>query len=109
MASCTHLEKFTTSDRSPVSPRSEGCEECLASGSGWVELRMCMECGHVGCCDSSQGRHATTHFRQTSHPVMRAFEPQSNWAWCYEHEQMESGIPTLPGETPSQHLDAPSP
>jgi len=63
-------------------PSGDGCEECLKSGSKWVELRICLTCGHVGCCDSTPGRHATAHFQQTGHPVMKAF-PDPKWAWCY--------------------------
>ena len=62
-----------------------GCEECLKAEQKWVELRICQTCGHVGCCDSTPGRHATAHFRQTGHPVMKTF-PDSKWAWCYVDE-----------------------
>lgn len=65
----------------PVTPT--GCEECLRDGLDWVHLRLCMECGHVGCCDSSVGSHATGHFRESEHPVMRSFEPGEAWRWCY--------------------------
>ena len=70
-----------------VDPRTpDGCEECLKSGDAWVHLRLCMTCGHVGCCDSSPNRHATAHFHATSHPVVRSFEPGETWGWCYEDE-----------------------
>ena len=75
---CTHLD--TIQD---VSPRTDGCEECLKEGMSWVKLRMCLACGHVGCCDSSQGKHATAHFYQTDHPVMQSNEPGETWRWCY--------------------------
>ena len=65
----------------PVTP--EGCAECLATGQGWVNLRICLACGHVGCCDSSPGKHAAAHFEQTGHPVMRSFEPGEEWRWCF--------------------------
>src|SRR5262249_52239275 len=58
-----------------VPPTGKGCEECLKTGSEWVHLRVCLECGHVGCCDNSPGRHATAHFHHTQHPVMASFEP----------------------------------
>ncbi len=65
-------------------PRTpEGCEECLRDGLRWVHLRLCLACGHVGCCDSSVGRHADGHFHETGHPVMRSFEPGEAWRWCY--------------------------
>jgi CPA1 family monovalent cation:H+ antiporter len=70
-------------------PRTpNGCEECLRDGTRWVHLRLCLTCGHVGCCDSSVGRHADHHFRDTSHPVMRSFEPDELWRWCYIHHQV---------------------
>jgi uncharacterized UBP type Zn finger protein len=80
---CRHLDQIQQ-----VSPRTQGCEECLKTGSRWVQLRMCLTCGHVGCCDSSPGRHATTHFRQTQHALMQSAEPGQSWRWCYVDEQM---------------------
>ncbi|MEJ7633928.1 Na+/H+ antiporter [Aeromicrobium sp.] len=77
---CEHL----TAACSVPPPRTPaGCEECLAEGLDWVHLRLCMECGHVGCCDSSEDKHATGHFEQTGHPVMRSFEPGEAWRWCF--------------------------
>jgi uncharacterized UBP type Zn finger protein len=73
-------------DLEPVPPRTSGCEECLKTGMRWVHLRLCLECGHVGCCDSSPGKHATRHFHTTTHPVMASFEPGERWAWCYIDE-----------------------
>jgi uncharacterized UBP type Zn finger protein len=70
----------------PAARTPEGCEECLASGDVWVHLRLCEECGHVGCCDSSKNKHATKHFRATRHPVIRSFQPGENWKWCYVDE-----------------------
>jgi uncharacterized UBP type Zn finger protein len=79
MSPCSHLDQIRS-----VSPRTpEGCEECLKTGSYWVHLRLCLECGHVGCCDQSPGKHATKHFHRTSHPIMRSFEPGESWGWCY--------------------------
>jgi uncharacterized UBP type Zn finger protein len=68
-----------------VEPTSQGCEECLELGMEWVHLRICLTCGHVGCCDSSFGRHATKHFHQTRHPIVESFEPGEDWGWCYVH------------------------
>jgi uncharacterized UBP type Zn finger protein len=79
---CSHLDQVH--DVRPRTPR--GCEECLRIGSGWVHLRLCLECGHVGCCDDSPNRHATGHFHTTRHPVMRSFEPGEDWAWCFVDE-----------------------
>jgi monovalent cation/hydrogen antiporter len=61
------------------------CEDCVREGTRWVHLRQCMVCGHVGCCDSSPSRHATKHFHETGHPIMRSAEPGETWMWCYEH------------------------
>jgi hypothetical protein len=74
----------------PAPPRtSAGCEECLRAGTSWVHLRLCLSCGHVGCCDSSPGRHATRHAR---HPVVASDEPGEHWAWCYV-DQAEVDLP----------------
>jgi CPA1 family monovalent cation:H+ antiporter len=62
------------------------CAECHVAGTSWVHLRLCLECGHVGCCNSSQGRHADAHFRETGHAVMRSIEPGESWRWCYVDE-----------------------
>ena len=64
------------------------CEECIKTGDTWVHLRLCMECGHVGCCDSSRNKHATKHFHATQHPVIRSIEPGETWTWCYVDEIM---------------------
>jgi Zn-finger in ubiquitin-hydrolases and other protein len=69
-----------------VTPHSNGCEECLKIGSEWVHLRLCLTCGHVGCCDDSPNRHATAHFHATRHPIIQSFEPGEDWRWCYVHE-----------------------
>ena len=76
----------------PVPPRTPGCEECLKAGTSWVHLRLCLTCGHVGCCDSSPGRHATHHYHKTTHPVMASYEPGERWAWCYI-DQAEVDVP----------------
>jgi len=76
---CKHLAQVR--DVEPTTP--DGCEECLASGDEWVHLRLCLECGHVGCCDDSPNRHATKHFHKTKHPVMRSFEPGEDWGFCF--------------------------
>ena len=75
---CTHLD--TIAD---VTPSSPGCEDCLRIGGRWVHLRMCMTCGHVGCCDNSPNRHATAHFREVGHPLIRSAEPGEDWSFCY--------------------------
>lgn len=84
MKKCTHLGEIR--DVQPSSTR--GCEECLKMGSTWVHLRMCLVCGHVGCCDSSPNKHATKHFHATRHPLIRSIEPGEDWGWCYVDEVM---------------------
>lgn len=81
-APCRHLEEASTD----VTPRSDGCEECLLEGTRWVHLRLCLTCGHVGCCDSSPRRHASAHFHRSGHPVIRSHEPGEAWRWCYVDE-----------------------
>ncbi len=67
----------------PEPHTQEGCEDCLAVGGTWVHLRLCLGCGHVGCCDSSPAKHATKHAGETGHPVIRSFEPGESWRWCF--------------------------
>jgi hypothetical protein len=77
-APCSHLDTVAGAQ-----PSDDGCHECLQTGSGWVHLRICQSCGHIGCCDSSPNRHATAHNNSTGHPLIRSFEPGENWWWCY--------------------------
>jgi hypothetical protein len=79
---CPHIADL---DVNPA-PNSTGCEECMATGGHWVHLRLCQACGHVGCCDNSPGKHATGHFHDTFHPIVRSFEPDEDWFWCYVDE-----------------------
>lgn len=79
---CTHLDEIRRAD--PRTPK--GCEECLKSGDSWVHLRLCLTCGHVGCCDASPNRHATKHHHETDHPIIQSFEPGEDWGWCYPDE-----------------------
>lgn len=81
---CERLSRLT-SEEFPPQITVNACEECLAEGMFWVALRECQSCGHVGCCDSSTGKHATKHYQQTQHPVIRAVLPAA-WTWCYVHE-----------------------
>ena len=81
MSECTHVESLK-----PVHPHSKGCEDCLKMGGRWVHLRLCLSCGHVGCCDSSPNRHATKHFHETQHPIVQSLEPGEDWGWCYVDE-----------------------
>jgi len=78
-AGCSHKSSIKI-----VQPSGEGCKECLEIGGRWVHLRICMSCGHVGCCDSSPNKHATAHFHSSGHPIIRSVEPGETWGWCYE-------------------------
>jgi len=85
MTQCTHLEQIRLTE-----PTTHVCEDCVKTGDRWVHLRMCLSCGHVGCCDSSKNKHATRHFRATRHPLVRSIEPGESWVWCYGDE-VEAG------------------
>jgi uncharacterized UBP type Zn finger protein len=78
---CTHLDQIED-----VEPNTEGCEECLGTGDSWVHLRLCLTCGHVGCCDQSKNRHATRHFHTIHHPLIQSDEQGEDWLWCYVDE-----------------------
>jgi uncharacterized UBP type Zn finger protein len=79
---CRHIDLIDPD----ATPSADGCEDCLRIGGWWVHLRMCLSCGHVGCCDASPNRHATKHFGATGHPVIRSLEPGEDWMWCYVDE-----------------------
>jgi uncharacterized UBP type Zn finger protein len=78
---CSHLDQIRE-----VVPSGEGCKECLEMGDKWVHLRLCLACGHVGCCDSSKNKHASRHAEETGHPIVRSFQPGEDWRWCYIDE-----------------------
>jgi uncharacterized UBP type Zn finger protein len=80
-AQCTHVSQIKV-----TRPDKRFCEDCVRTGDTWVHLRMCLTCGHVGCCDSSPNKHATKHFLSTSHPLIRSAEPSERWMWCYVDE-----------------------
>ncbi len=82
-AACAHLDLVRTTEL-PEPPL--GCEDCLATGSRWLHLRMCLTCGKLGCCDSSPNRHASAHAHRSEHPLVRSAEPGESWAWCYADE-----------------------
>lgn len=85
-AGCSHLDQITITKTD-----KHVCEDCIKTGDTWVHLRLCLECGHVGCCDSSKNKHATRHFHQSTHPLVTSIEPGEHWVWCYVDE-------TAPGE-----------
>jgi uncharacterized UBP type Zn finger protein len=89
---CTHLDQIQ-----PVVPSGDGCFECLQIGQEWFHLRLCMICGHVGCCDQSIGQHGTKHAHATDHPIIKSFEPGEDWFYCYPDDlDFEvAGVPAL--------------
>jgi uncharacterized UBP type Zn finger protein len=92
---CTHLDSVLVTEL----PKSvDGCEECLAMGGVWLHLRICLQCGHVGCCDDSPNKHATAHFHSTGHPIIRSLEPGETWSWCFI-DQVAMVLPNVTGST----------
>ncbi len=80
MSGCTHLDRVHVTQL----PESvDGCEDCLATGGVWLHLRICLQCGKVGCCDDSPNRHARAHAHETGHPLIRSLEPGESWSWCF--------------------------
>jgi uncharacterized UBP type Zn finger protein len=95
MPSCTHLDSV----RITQLPESvEGCEECLATGGLWLHLRICLECGKVGCCDDSPNRHARAHAHEAAHPLIRSLEPGESWSWCFV-DDVGLAIDSVHGQT----------
>lgn len=95
MTTCTHLDHVRITNLPDSVP---GCQECLVTGDPWVHLRICLECGHVGCCDSSPNRHASSHAQSSGHPIIRSLEPGEEWAWCFA-DDLALLIPEVKGET----------
>jgi monovalent cation:H+ antiporter-2, CPA2 family len=75
---CSHVDRIRN-----VRPNGSRCDDCILVQDTWLQLRMCMECGHVGCCDLSKNKHAVRHFRATQHPIARSIESGEEWGWCY--------------------------
>jgi uncharacterized UBP type Zn finger protein len=84
VAICSHLDQIRIEPPDSV----EGCEDCLRIGDRWVHLRVCLTCGHVGCCDSSKNKHASKHAAEVGHPIVRSAEEGEDWCWCYEDKVM---------------------
>ena len=78
---CSHLEQIHL-----VKPNSDVCEHCIQLGDTWVNLRLCMTCGQVGCCDDSKNQHASKHYAASGHPIIMSFQPEQEWMWCYVDE-----------------------
>jgi uncharacterized UBP type Zn finger protein len=95
MPECTHLDQVRVTQL----PESvEGCEECLKTGDKWLHLRICLECGKVGCCDDSPNQHASAHARDDGHPLIRSLEPGEEWSYCFIDE-VAMVLPEVRGET----------
>jgi hypothetical protein len=93
VTTCTHLDHVLVTQ---LPDSVEGCEECLTNGGSWLHLRICLECGKVGCCDDSPNRHATAHAESSGHPIIRSLEPGEDWSWCYV-DQVAMVIPEVRG------------
>lgn len=76
-----------------VVPRTRGCEECMAIGAQWTQLRVCLTCGHVGCCEDSPHAHALAHFKSSAHPLIVPLARISTWSWCYVHHSYYDALP----------------
>jgi uncharacterized UBP type Zn finger protein len=92
---CTHLDSVAVT---ALPDSVEGCKECLDQGGVWLHLRICLECGHVGCCDDSPGQHASKHYLEASHPIIRSLEPGEVWSWCFVDE-VAMELPEVTGQT----------
>lgn len=90
MQYCEHVSSIVK-----VTPSAAGCEDCLKIGGKWVHLRICQNCGHVGCCDNSPNRHATGHYRSIGHPVIKSFEPGESWGYCYPDDSFFEALPEV--------------
>ena len=98
---CDHVDQIKiVANRDGI----QGCEDCLKIGTSWVHLRMCLSCGHVGCCDSSTDRHARQHFTDTRHAIIQSVEPGEKWGWCFLDEVYLTEPPS-PGPQVKQKLD----
>jgi uncharacterized UBP type Zn finger protein len=95
LAGCTHANHVQLTQ---LPAAVDGCQDCLATGDKWLHLRICLECGRVGCCDDSPNRHASVHAAETGHPIIRSLEPGERWSWCFIDE-IALDVPQVAGET----------
>jgi uncharacterized UBP type Zn finger protein len=95
MTTCTHLDSVRITQ---LPEAAAGCEDCLRIGDPWLHLRICLQCGHVGCCDDSPNRHARSHAAGSGHPIIRSLEPGEVWSWCFV-DQIAMTIPAVHGQT----------
>ncbi len=92
-----------------IPPSGTGCVECLAENGWWFHLRRCTECGHIGCCDQSLGKHATAHYRATGHPIIASFEPGEDWFYSYVSEDFMRGPSLAPPHSHPENQPTPGP
>ena len=85
---CEHVTELE-----PIAATANGCEACRRLGHDWHSLRVCLTCGHVGCCEDSPHAHALAHFNATGHPMIASFEPGESWGWCYVHQRYFDPLP----------------
>jgi uncharacterized UBP type Zn finger protein len=95
MTSCSHLDMIEVTQ---LPDAVDGCVDCLRDGGVWLHLRICLTCGHVGCCDDSPSRHASRHAREQEHPLIRSLEPGEEWCWCFV-DDFAMLIPQIHGTT----------
>lgn len=95
MTRCSHLDAIEITE---LPAEVDGCEDCLAAGGVWLHLRICLTCGHVGCCDDSPSKHATAHAQGSDHPIIRSLEPGEEWCWCFK-DDIGMLIPQVTGRT----------
>jgi Zn-finger in ubiquitin-hydrolases and other protein len=94
-ATCTHLDQIQVLE---LPDSVDGCEDCLRDGTQWMHLRICLSCGHVGCCDDSPNHYATDHARGSGHVLLRSLEPGEQWSWCFADE-VAFVVPEVKGQT----------
>lgn len=104
-AECTHLDQVLVTE---LPHATAGCEDCLVTGDPWLHLRICLTCGHVGCCDDSPNRHARAHAAAAHHPIIRSIEPGEDWCWCFI-DDVGMRLPQITGviEIPPSPMAAP--
>ncbi len=109
LPSSDRMTHMTDATLTTPPPSGTGCIDCDELGGWWVHLRRCVECGHVGCCDTSPAQHATAHFRETGHPIIRSFEPGEDWYWDYTTNDAAETVPVPPPLARPEEQPVPGP